>query len=286
MQLINELTQRRWGLQEGLWLLMGIYISRTEEVGKLYERAAQVSQDAIDKYALGSCGPLDKARSLIDIRSVLQGYRDTRYFAIRSNNQELEWPEFEVDYLTPFENTDFAKSELYLISLQVEKLYRLFEKTAELEYCELPYVSSKGNLYKTSPFSQWNSEYLIKWGSKMANIELSWLESEINQAKNSAAAIASQPHAMPRKFEVVELSRDISWTSKWVYEQLASHSISGKSRPTMSEMLQLMETNKLLKKVHGDNIHFLTTEAESPATWSKSALKTFILRYTKLNKEH
>ena len=138
MSLDDVLTQRRWDLQDGLWLLMGVHISRPEEVGKLYERAAQVAQNAIDKYALGTCEPLEKARSLIDIRSALRGYRDTRYLSIKSNNKELEWPELEVDYHVPFEGTDFAKSELYLISMKVAKLYKQFEKTAELAYCELP----------------------------------------------------------------------------------------------------------------------------------------------------
>jgi len=282
MALDDVLTQRRWDLQDGLWLLMGVYISRPEEVGKLYERAAQVTQNAIDKYALGTCEPLEKARSLIDIRSALRNYRDTRYYSIKSNNKELKWPELEVDYHVPFEESDFAKSELYLISMKVAKLYKQFEKTAELEYCELPYVSNKGNLYKTSPLSQWNSDYLIKWGAKVANIDLGWLETEINRAENSAAAIEFQPHAMPRKFEVVELSRDISWTHMWVYDQLASHSRSGRARPTMSEMVQLMETNKLLKKVHGEDIYFLSAEADEPFIWSKSALKMFILRHTKV----
>jgi hypothetical protein len=117
---------------------MGVHISRPEKVGKLYERAAQATQNAIDKYALGICEPLAKARSLIDIRSALRGYRDTRYLSIKSNNKELEWPELEVDYHVPFEGTDFAKSELYLISMKVAKLYKQFEKTAELAYCELP----------------------------------------------------------------------------------------------------------------------------------------------------
>ena len=282
MSLDDVLTQRRWDLQDGLWLLMGVYISRPEEVGKLYERAAQVTQNAIDKYALGTCEPLEKARSLIDIRSALRNYRDTRYHSIKSNNKELKWPELEVDYHEPFEESDFAKSELYLISMKVAKLYKQFEKTAELEYCELPYVSSKGNLYKTSPLSQWNSDYLIKWGAKVANIDLGWLETEINRAENSAAAIEFQPHAMPRKFEVVELSRDIRWPHMWVYDQLASHSRSGRARPTMSEMVQLMETNKLLKKVHGEDIYFLSAEADEPFIWSKSALKMFILRHTKV----
>ena len=282
MALDDVLTQRRWDLQDGLWLLMGVYISRPEEVGKLYERAAQVTQNAIDKYALGTCEPLEKTRSLIDIRSTLRNYRDTRYQSIKSNNKELKWPELEVDYHVPFEESDFAKSELYLISMKVAKLYKQFEKTAELEYCELPYVSSKGNLYKTSPLSQWNLDYLIKWGAKVANIDLGWLETEINRAENRPAAIEFQPHAMPRKFEVVELSRDISWTHMWVYDQLASHSRSGRARPTMSEMVQLMETNKLLKKVHGEDIYFLTAEADEPFIWSKSALKMFILRHTKV----
>ena len=138
MALDDVLTQRRWDLQDGLWLLMGVHISRPEKVGKLYERAAQATQNAIDKYALGICEPLAKARSLIDIRSALRGYRDTRYLSIKSNNKELEWPELEVDYHVPFEGTDFAKSELYLISMKVAKLYKQFEKTAELAYCELP----------------------------------------------------------------------------------------------------------------------------------------------------
>jgi hypothetical protein len=282
MALDDVLTQRRWDLQDGLWLLMGVYISRPEEVGKLYERAAQVTQNAIDKYALGTCEPLEKARSLIDIRSALRNYRDTRYHSIKSNNKELKWPELEVDHHVPFEESGFAKSELYLISMKVAKLYKQFEKTAELEYCELPYVSSKGNLYKTSPLSQWNSDYLIKWGAKVANIDLGWLETEINRAENSAAAIEFQPHAMPRKFEVVELSRDIRWPHMWVYDQLASHSRSGRARPTMSEMVQLMETNKLLKKVHGEDIYFLSADADEPFIWSKSALKMFILRHTKV----
>ena len=282
MALDDVLTQRRWDLQDGLWPLMGVHISRPEKVGKLYERAAQATQNAIDKYALGICEPLAKARSLIDIRSALRGYRDTRYLSIKSNNKELEWPELEVDYHVPFEGTDFAKSELYLISMKVAKLYKQFEKKAELEYCELPYVSSKGNLYKTSPLSQWNSDYLIKWGAKVANIDLGWLETEINRAENSAAAIEFQPHAMPRKFEVVELSRDIRWPHMWVYDQLASHSRSGRARPTMSEMVQLMETNKLLKKVHGEDIYFLSADADEPFIWSKSALKMFILRHTKV----
>jgi hypothetical protein len=189
MALDDVLTQRRWDLQDGLWLLMGVHISRPEEVGKFYERAAQVTQNAIDKYALGTCEPLEKARSLIDIRSALRGYRDTRYLSIKSNNDELEWPELEVDYHVPFEGTDFAKSELYLISMKVAKLYKQFEKTAELEYCELPYVSSKGNLYKTSPVSQWNTDYLIEWGIEHEHLDLAWLEAKIQHANAKMAGV-------------------------------------------------------------------------------------------------
>ncbi|MDA1291401.1 MAG: hypothetical protein O3C37_11125 [Proteobacteria bacterium] len=189
MSLDDVLTQRRWDLQDGLWLLMGIYISRIEEVGKLYERAAQVSQDAIDKYALSSCGPLEKAQSLIDIRSALQGYRDTRYFPIRSNDEELEWPEFEVDYHAPFENTDFAKSELYLISVQVEKLYEQFKKTAEPEYCELPYTGSGDITYPFSPISLWNRDYLIEWGIEHANLDLTSLLGKIQLATAREAGV-------------------------------------------------------------------------------------------------
>ena len=47
-------------------------------------------------------------------------------------------------------------------------------------------------------------------------------------------------------------------------------------------MVQLMETNKLLKKVHGEDIYFLSADADEPFIWSKSALKMFILRHTKV----
>ena len=189
MSLDDVLTQRRWDLQDGLWLLMGVHISRPEEVGKLYERAAQVTQNAIDKYALGTCEPLEKARSLIDIRSALQGYRDTRYFSIESNNEELEWPELEADYHVPFEDTDFAKSELYLISMKVAKLYKQFEKTAELRYCELPYISSGDSSYSLSPISLWNRDYLIEWSIEHANLDLTSLLGKIQLATAREAGV-------------------------------------------------------------------------------------------------
>ena len=189
MSLDDVLTQRRWDLQDGLWLLMGVHISRPEEVGKLYERAAQVAQNAIDKYALGTCEPLEKARSLIDIRSALQGYRDTRYFSIESNNEELEWPELEADYHVPFEDTDFAKSELYLISMKVANLYKQFEKTAELRYCELPYISSGDSSYSLSPISLWNRDYLIEWSIEHANLDLTSLLGKIQLATAREAGV-------------------------------------------------------------------------------------------------
>ena len=189
MALDDVLTQRRWDLQDGLWLLMGVYISRPEEVGKLYERAAQVTQNAMDKYALGTCEPLEKARSLIDIRSALQGYRDTRYFSIESNNEELEWPELEADYHVPFEDTDFAKSELYLISMKVANLYKQFEKTAELRYCELPYISSGDSSYSLSPISHWNRDYLIEWSIEHANLDLTSLLGKIQLATAREAGV-------------------------------------------------------------------------------------------------
>ena len=189
MALDDVLTQRRWDLQDGLWLLMGVYISRPEEVGKLYERAAQVAQNAIDKYALGTCEPLEKARSLIDIRSALQGYRDTRYFSIESNNEELEWPKLEADYHVPFEDTDFAKSELYLISMKVANLYKQFEKTAELRYCELPYISSGDSSYSLSPISLWNRDYLIEWSIEHANLDLTSLLGKIQLATAREAGV-------------------------------------------------------------------------------------------------
>jgi len=189
MALDDVLTQRRWDLQDGLWLLMGVYISRPEEVGKLYERAAQVTQNAMDKYALGTCEPLEKARSLIDIRSALQGYRDTRYFSIESNNEELEWPELEADYHVPFEDTDFAKSELYLISMKVANLYKQFEKTAELRYCELPYISSGDSSYSLSPISLWNRDYLIEWSIEHANLDLTSLLGKIQLATAREAGV-------------------------------------------------------------------------------------------------
>ena len=189
MSLDDVLTQRRWDLQDGLWLLMGVHISRPEEVGKLYERAAQVAQNAIDKYALGTCEPLEKARSLIDIRSALQGYRDTRYFSIESNNEELEWPKLEADYHVPFEDTDFAKSELYLISMKVANLYKQFEKTAELRYCELPYISSGDSSYSLSPISLWNRDYLIEWSIEHANLDLTSLLGKIQLATAREAGV-------------------------------------------------------------------------------------------------
>jgi len=189
MSLDDVLTQRRWDLQDGLWLLMGVHISRPEEVGKLYERAAQITQNAIDKYALGTCEPLEKARSLIDIRSALQGYRDTRYFSIESNNEELEWPELEADYHVPFEDTDFAKSELYLISMKVANLYKQFEKTAELRYCELPYISSGDSSYSLSPISLWNRDYLIEWSIEHANLDLTSLLGKIQLATAREAGV-------------------------------------------------------------------------------------------------
>ena len=189
MSLDDVLTQRRWDLQDGLWLLMGVHISRPEEVGKLYERAAQVAQNAIDKYALGTCEPLEKARSPIDIRSALQGYRDTRYFSIESNNEELEWPELEADYHVPFEDTDFAKSELYLISMKVANLYKQFEKTAELRYCELPYISSGDSSYSLSPISLWNRDYLIEWSIEHANLDLTSLLGKIQLATAREAGV-------------------------------------------------------------------------------------------------
>ena len=189
MALDDVLTQRRWDLQDGLWLLMGVHISRPEEVGKLYERAAQITQNAIDKYALGTCEPLEKARSLIDIRSALQGYRDTRYFSIESNNEELEWPELEADYHVPFEDTDFAKSELYLISMKVANLYKQFEKTAELRYCELPYISSGDSSYSLSPISHWNRDYLIEWSIEHANLDLTSLLGKIQLATAREAGV-------------------------------------------------------------------------------------------------
>ena len=189
MSLDDVLTQRRWDLQDGLWLLMGVHISRPEEVGKLYERAAQVTQNAIDRYALGTCEPLEKARSLIDIRSALQGYRDTRYFSIESNNEELEWPELEADYHVPFEDTDFAKSELYLISMKVANLYKQFEKTAELRYCELPYISSGDSSYSLSPISHWNRDYLIEWSIEHANLDLTSLLGKIQLATAREAGV-------------------------------------------------------------------------------------------------
>ena len=189
MSLDDVLTQRRWDLQDGLWLLMGVHISRPEEVGKLYERAAQVTQNAIDRYALGTCEPLEKARSLIDIRSALQGYRDTRYFSIESNNEELEWPELEAYYHVPFEDTDFAKSELYLISMKVANLYKQFEKTAELRYCELPYISSGDSSYSLSPISLWNRDYLIEWSIEHANLDLTSLLGKIQLATAREAGV-------------------------------------------------------------------------------------------------
>jgi len=168
---------------------MGVHISRPEEVGKLYERAAQVAQNAIDKYALGTCEPLEKARSLIDIRSALQGYRDTRYFSIESNNEELEWPKLEADYHVPFEDTDFAKSELYLISMKVANLYKQFEKTAELRYCELPYISSGDSSYSLSPISLWNRDYLIEWSIEHANLDLTSLLGKIQLATAREAGV-------------------------------------------------------------------------------------------------
>jgi len=189
MALDDVLTQRRWDLQDGLWLLMGIYIERADKIDTLYERKPQVYQDAIDKYALGISEPLQKSRCLIDIRSALQGYRDSRYFAVKEISRELEWLGLEADYHVPFENTDFAKSELYLISMKVADLYKQFEKTAELEYCELPYVSNKGNLYKTSPVSQWSTDYLIEWGIEHENLDLAWLEAKIQHANAKMAGV-------------------------------------------------------------------------------------------------
>ena len=189
MALDDVLTQRRWDLQDGLWLLMGVYISRPEEVGKLYERAAQVTQNAIDKYALGTCEPLEKARSLIDIRSALRNYRDTRYHSIKSNNKELKWPELEVDHHVPFEESGFAKSELYLISMKVANLYKQFEKTAELRYCELPYISSGDSSYSLSPISLWNRDYLIEWSIEHANLDLTSLLGKIQLATAREAGV-------------------------------------------------------------------------------------------------
>ncbi len=230
MALDDLLTQRRWTLQDGLWLLMGIYIERADEIDALYARAPQASQDAIDIYALGVSEPLDKTRSLIDIRGALQGYRDSRYFAIKQNNRELEWPELEADYHVPFEETDFAKSELRLISMTVAKLYKRFEKTAELQYCELPYVSSEGNSYQTSPVSQWNTDYLIEWGIKGAKLDLAWLAKKIQHAKARKSGV---------DYTVIEATHN----KAGYFEELERWLLTYPKSPTAQPFVRYLENN-------------------------------------------
>ncbi len=234
MALDDLLTQRRWTLQDGLWLLMGIYIERADEIDALYARAPQASQDAIDIYALGVSEPLDKTRSLIDIRGALQGYRDSRYFAIKQNNRELEWPELEADYHVPFEETDFAKSELRLISMTVAKLYKRFEKTAELQYCELPYVSSEGNSYQTSPVSQWNTDYLIEWGIEHANLDLAWLEAKIQHANAKMAGV---------DYTVIQATHN----KAGYFEELEHWLLTYPKSPKAKQFIEYLESNSEAK---------------------------------------
>jgi hypothetical protein len=278
MSLKDVLTQRRWKLQDSLWLLSGIFVERPKGED-LYSRAPQVNQEAIDNYALGVFEPLDKARSFIDIRSALQGYTDSTFLDLKKNIN-IVWPEFDVDYNVKFLETHFAKSELFLISQEVEELGKRFETTADQKYCEIPYQTDEGLSIQFSPESQWNKEYMIEWASSERNLNLSWLTDKISEAKNSAVGVGSKPPAT-KKFDVKKLVNKIEEFHMWVYNKLVSLSNQGEPKPTMSEMLVYIKKDcKDYVKTHGQTIHYWSTDADNDANWSKNGLKMFIQRHT------
>jgi hypothetical protein len=278
MSLKDVLTQRRWKLQDGLWLLSGIFVERPK--GKdLYSRAPQVNQEAIDNYALGAFEPLDKARSFIDIRSALQGYTDSTFLDLKKNIK-IVWPEFDVDYNVKFLETHFAKSELFLISQEVEELGKRFETTADQKYCEIPYQTDEGLSIQFSPESQWNKEYMIEWASLERNLNLVWLIDQISEAKNSAVEIDSRSPAA-KQFDVKKLTNNIEEFHMWVYNKLVSLSNQGEPKPTMAEMCEHIKKDcTAWTKTRGELIYYLGDEEDGETTWTKQGLKQFILRHT------
>ena len=87
-----------------------------------------------------------------------------------------------------------------------------------------------------------------------------------------------------KKFNVKKVTTEMPDFKLWVINQLQEYSEKGKNRPTMLEMVKLMQQKKYsdLVKVHGSEIIFLTTHAGHNVTWAKEALKQFIYSNTSL----
>lgn len=277
MPLIDFLTQRRWKLLDGLWLLNGIYIKTTIEMDTPYNRYPQELKNKIDDFELNGPDGEDKDSILMRAKRSLEDYENTKYIRI-ADNKELKWLNIDDELDLPFHETEFSKSELHLISLKVAQLDKRFETTADLKYCELPY-QDEGNTYHFSPLSQWNKEYLIEWASQEMKLNIAWLTDKIAKASSSIETDSNSP--VEKQFDVKKLTNNIEEFHMWVYNKLVNLSNQGEPKPTMAVMLGYIKKDcKDYVKTHGPTIHYWSADASDDASWSKDALKMFIQRHT------
>ena len=126
-----------------------------------------------------------------------------------------------------------------------------------------------------------------------SRISLPWIawavENELLPAKvfgesGSKATDEIGANFIRKKFNVKKVTTEMPDFKLWVINQLQEYSEKGKNRPTMLEMVKLMQQKKNsgLVKVHGSEIIFLTAHAGHNVTWAKEALKQFIYSNTSL----
>lgn len=131
---------------------------------------------------------------------------------------------------------------------------------------------------------------------RQAGIDLPWIawavENRLLPAKvfgGSESKVTGETGAnsIRKKFTVKTVTTDVPDIYLWVINQLQEYSNKGKERPTMMDVVKLMQQKKCpdLVKVYGSNITFWNVHKGDKGeedTWTKEALKQFIYSHTSL----